>query len=169
MKYYQKYASPLGEIRMFSDGKVLLRLDFEQYRFFEEKWMDKAEEKDLKVFQETRKWLDLYFQGKNPDFMPDFSLSGSDFQMRVWQKLLQIPYGQVVSYGELARQIAEEKGIAKMSAQAVGGAVGRNPISLIVPCHRVIGKDGSLVGYGGGLERKVALLELEKGQKNETL
>lgn len=169
MKYYQKYASPLGEIRMFSDGKVLLRLDFEQYRFFEEKWLDKAEEKDLKVFQETRKWLDLYFQGNNPDFMPDFSLSGSDFQIRVWKKLLQIPYGQVVSYGELARQIAEEKGIAKMSAQAVGGAVGRNPISLIVPCHRVIGKDGSLVGYGGGLERKVALLELEKGQKNETL
>jgi methylated-DNA-[protein]-cysteine S-methyltransferase len=110
----------------------------------------------LLVFDETRRWLDLYFTGEKPDFTPQLAPKGTPFQQRVWEILLTIPYGKTVSYGDVARQISPT-----MSAQAIGGAVGRNPIGIIIPCHRVIGADGSLTGYGGGLERKRWLLELE--------
>lgn len=115
------------------------------------------------VLQNVRKWLDTYFSGAIPDFTPDIRLLGTDFQMRVWQKLLKIPYGKTVTYGEIAREIAKENGKTKMSAQAVGGAVGKNPIGIIVPCHRVIGKNGSLTGFAGGIEVKRKLLEIEAG------
>lgn len=162
MNYFQTYQSPVGRLTMVSDGKALTGLAFEEQRYFDVKVPVDATEKDLKVFEDTKKWLDLYFQGKDPHFLPDISLQGTEFRRRVWQILLQIPHGEVVTYGEIARQIAEAKGIVKMSAQAVGGAVGHNPISIIVPCHRVIGTNGSLVGYGGGLDRKIALLQLER-------
>lgn len=113
------------------------------------------------VFDCTKKWLDSYFSGHNPDFTPPICLKGTSFQEDVWEILNRIPYGKVISYGEIARQIAEKRGLKRMSAQAVGGAVGRNPISIIVPCHRVIGSDGSLTGYAGGLDKKTELLKIE--------
>ena len=109
----------------------------------------------------TREWLDLYFLGKAPDFMPPFSVSGTKFRKEVWELLLQIPYGQTTTYGELAKKLAARRNIARMSAQAVGSAVGHNPVSILIPCHRVIGSDGSLTGYAGGIEKKAALLALE--------
>ncbi|MBQ9349310.1 MAG: methylated-DNA--[Oscillibacter sp.] len=106
-------------------------------------------------------WLDTYFAGRMPDFTPPLHLAGTVFQRTVWDLLLQIPYGTVTTYGDLAHRIAARNGIARMSAQAAGGAVGRNPVPIIVPCHRVVGADGSLTGYAGGLDRKARLLELE--------
>lgn len=111
---------------------------------------------------ETTQWLDVYFAGKEPDFTPLLHLVGSDFRQAVWNILLSIPYGRTMTYGQIAKQLAKNTGIDKMSAQAVGGAVGHNPISIIVPCHRVVGASGSLTGYAGGLDKKIALLELEK-------
>ena len=113
------------------------------------------------VFERTKKWLDSYFSGHNPDFTPPICLKGTSFQEDVWEILKRIPYGKVISYGAIARQIAEKRGLKRMSAQAVGGAVGRNPIAIIVPCHRVIGSDGSLTGYAGGLDKKTKLLRIE--------
>lgn len=161
MKYCKTYSSPLGLLTMVSDGKALTGLAFEHQRYFDFKVPEGAEEKECEVFKETRKWLDIYFKGNHPDFMPEISLTGSNFQMEVWRILTEIPYGEVTTYGDIAKQVAQQRGIAKMSAQAVGGAVGRNPISILVPCHRVIGKDGSMTGYGGGLDRKISLLKLE--------
>ena len=109
----------------------------------------------------TALWLDEYFSGKIPNFLPPIDYEGTEFQKIVWDELLKIPYGKTVSYGDLAKTVALKRGKAKMSAQAIGGAVGSNPICIIVPCHRVIGKDGSLVGYGEGLDKKVLLLKLE--------
>lgn len=110
---------------------------------------------------EARRWLEIYFSGRDPGFTPRLHLVGSAFRNRVGQIMLEIPFGQTTTYGAIARRIAAERGRTQMSAQAVGGAVGKNPISLIIPCHRVLGSDGSLTGYGGGLERKAALLRLE--------
>lgn len=125
---------------------------------------DRAEEKaDLPVFRDVRLWLDIYFDGKIPDFTPKYKIDSlTDFSARVTLAMSEIPYGKTVTYGEIARKIANERGIRRMSAQAVGGAVGRNPICIIVPCHRVMGAGGKIVGYGGGIENKKALLALEK-------
>ena len=117
--------------------------------------------KELPVFEETRRWLDAYFRGEKPDFTPPLSVETTPFRRAVWELLLTIPYGQTMTYGEIAAEIARRRGLSGMSAQAVGGAVGRNPISLIIPCHRVVGTGGSLTGYAGGIEKKVKLLELE--------
>lgn len=122
---------------------------------------DGAVEADA-VFERTKEWLDIYFSGRDPGFTPPLSARGTVFQETVWEILKKIPYGQVTSYGEIARQIAKMRGLDRMSAQAVGGAVGRNPIAVIVPCHRVVGSDGRLTGYAGGLDKKEALLKLEK-------
>lgn len=116
---------------------------------------------DGKVFELTEKWLKLYFEGKDPGFLPPYRLTGSDFRKRVGEIMLEIPYGKTITYGDIAQKIAAERGLERMSAQAVGGAVGHNPISIIVPCHRVVGTNGSLTGYGGGMPKKVALLTLE--------
>ena len=121
------------------------------------------EEKENHILKDALRWLDIYFSGQKPDFLPKLHLIGTDFQREVWDILLEIPYGQTVTYGEIARKIADKRGLKTMSAQAVGGAVGHNRVSVIVPCHRVIGSDGSLTGYAGGIERKIKLLDIENG------
>ncbi|SEH28440.1 methylated-DNA--[protein]-cysteine S-methyltransferase [Selenomonas sp. KH1T6] len=156
MKYYAGcYESPLGSLLMTSDGEALTGLSFVD----EPSALQVTQA--LPVFADACRWLDLYFSGKVPDFTPQLSLQGSDFRRAVWEILLTIPYGQTISYGEIADMIARGRQLGKMSAQAVGGAVGHNPVDIIVPCHRVVGKDGSLTGYGGGLWRKEWLLKLE--------
>ena len=150
------YDSPLGGMTMVSDGHALTALCFDGTRRGLRFADEMSATTKLPVFDETRRWLDLYFAGKNPDFTPLLAPKGTPFQQRVWEILLTIPYGKTMSYGDVARRISPT-----MSAQAIGGAVGRNPIGIIIPCHRVIGADGSLTGYGGGLERKRWLLERE--------
>ena len=118
-------------------------------------------ERETPVLAETRRWLDIYFAGKEPGFLPPLHPIGSAFRQSVWEILLKIPYGRTITYGEIARQLAGRRGSAGVSAQAVGGAVGHNRISVIIPCHRVVGTNGSLTGYAGGIGRKVKLLELE--------
>lgn len=119
------------------------------------------EEKNLAVFDQTKRWLDLYFSRREPGFTPALNPAGSAFRRAVWEILLKIPYGKTTTYGQIAREIAAARGLAKMSAQAVGGAVGHNEISIIIPCHRVVGTHGSLTGYAGGIDRKIKLLQLE--------
>lgn len=160
--YYQKrYNAPLGEIIMVSDGTALTSLVFNKQKYYESEVPKDSIEKSLPIFDETARWLDIYFSGEEPDFTPAISLKGSEFRKEVWDILMGIPYGEVTTYGEIAKQIAKKRGISRMSAQAVGGAVGHNPISIIVPCHRVVGANGNLTGYAGGLEKKVELLRLE--------
>ena len=151
------YRSPLGNILMISDGMSLTELSFADASGMEKNACP------LPVFNDTRRWLDMYFAGQIPDFLPRLSPQGTAFRQSVWNMLLAIPYGQTTSYGEIAAEIGRRRQTEKMSAQAVGGAVGHNPIAIIIPCHRVIGKDGSLTGYGGGLWRKGWLLQLERG------
>ena len=124
--------------------------------------LDKAHEAgETPVFVETKRWLDIYFSGREPDFMPPIHMIGSPFQRSVWEILRQIPYGRTTTYGEVAKRLAAERGLSRMSAQAVGGAVGHNKISIIIPCHRVVGAGGSLTGYAGGVDKKLRLLQLE--------
>ena len=158
MDYTWHYDSPLGGITMASDGKALTGLWFDGQKFFAETLLPEHQERLLPVFEETCRWLDLYFSGVVPDFTPALSLRCSPFRKRVCEIMLTIPYGQTMTYGEIAATIAEERGLKSMSARAVGGAVGHNPISLIIPCHRVLGSgrshpgsDGSLSGYGSPL------------------
>lgn len=161
--YTQFYDSPLGELAMTSDGGALIGLGLAPQQAAVAAIAGTCpQEKSLPIFQDTARWLDSYFQGRAPSFTPKLKLSGSDFQKRVCEIMLTIPFGETVTYGEIAAQIARERGIPRMSAQAVGGAVGANPILLIVPCHRVIGAGGNLTGYGAGIERKIQLLKLEK-------
>lgn len=162
------YNSPLGGITLASDEEGLTGLWFDGQKYFgsgilkDDPMPEKAETKKPPVLEQTVKWLDLYFSGQEPDFTPPLHLIGSEFRLAVWKILLEIPYGQTTTYKELAGRIAEQRGIKSMSAQAVGGAVGHNPISIIVPCHRVLGTDGSLTGYAGGIDKKISLLTLEK-------
>ena len=158
MIYTAHYASPLGGMTLTSDGMALTGLYFDGERDFPD--LSAAHKKDLPVFGEVMRWLDLYFAGKEPDFMPTLNPTGTSFQMSVWAILRAIPFGETTTYGAIAKQLEKDTG-RRMSAQAVGGAVGRNPISIIIPCHRVIGADGSLTGYAGGLDKKEYLLELE--------
>ena len=167
MTYTAHYDSPLGGITLASDGHALTGLWFDgQKHFAATLTNESSEDSDLPVFEHTKKWLDLYFSGECPDFTPLLAPKGTTFQQEVWRLLLAIPYGKTVTYGEIVKHLVEtfhETSLPKqhMSAQAIGGAVGHNPISLIIPCHRVIGANGSLTGYAGGLERKKYLLELE--------
>lgn len=161
--YIQFYDSPLGELVMSSDGSALTGLGLASPQSAVATAAGaRPREESLPIFSETARWLDTYFRGRAPSFTPKLKLSGSDFQKRVCEIMLTIPFGETVTYGEIAAQIARERGIPRMSAQAVGGAVGANPILLIVPCHRVIGTGGNLTGYGAGIERKIQLLKLEK-------
>lgn len=163
MNYKRKYNTPSGfsDIWMRSDGQVLTGLWFEGSRD-ERKHGMLCEERELPVFKETVRWLDLYFSGRQPDFTPAYRVDGlTEFRRDVMECMLEIPWGETVTYGEIAVRLAEQRCIARMSAQAVGGAVGWNPICLIIPCHRVMGAGGNITGYGGGLENKKALLELE--------
>ena len=124
---------------------------------------EKCVEGHSEALEKAKKWLDIYFSGKQPDFMPEAKLEGTEFQKRVWQLLGEIPYGDTRSYSQLAEKIAKERGLEKMSARAVGTAAGRNPVLLIIPCHRLVGKNGQLTGFAAGVERKRELLRLEKG------
>lgn len=169
MQYTYKCKSPLGNLLLAADEIGLTGLWFEGQKYFALYLDNETKEKELPVFKQTRQWLELYFSGKKPDFDPPLHFIGSDFQKNVWEILYKIPYGQTTTYGAIAKQLAVKKGLTRMSAQAVGGAVARNNISIIVPCHRVVGKNGSLTGYAGGIEKKLALLNLEKGITNSTL
>lgn len=151
----------MGELLLAADETGLTGLWFDGGRYFAEGLDPENEKRELPVFETVKKWLDIYFSGREPDFMPPLHMIGSPFQMSVWKHLLEIPYGKTVTYGELAKRIALEKGRERMAAQAVGGAVGHNKISILVPCHRVVGANGSLTGYGGGLDKKERLLALE--------
>ena len=160
MQYIYKYISPLGGITAASNGTALTGLWFDGQKYFAGNLSAEHEERDLPVFQKTKLWLELYFSKKVPDFTPPLSTAASPFRLRVWESLRSIPYGQTSTYGDIARQLAEETG-KRVSAQAVGGAVGHNFISIIIPCHRVVGSGGSLTGYAGGLDKKIELLRLE--------
>lgn len=160
MTYTSTFSSPLGEILLASDGENLTGLWFYNQKYFAANLSKTPTETHLPVFDCTKKWLDIYFEGKRPDFMPPLSFTGSSFQKAVWQELLSIPYGKTTTYGEITKALASKSG-KNVSAQAVGGAVGRNPVSIIVPCHRVIGASGSLTGYAGGIVKKEFLLKLE--------
>lgn len=161
MQYTTTCQSPMGELFLAADETGLTGLWFDGGRYFAEGLDPENEKRELPVFETVKKWLDIYFSGREPDFMPPLHMIGSPFQMSVWKHLLEIPYGKTVTYGELAKRIALEKGRERMAAQAVGGAVGHNKISILVPCHRVVGANGSLTGYGGGLDKKERLLVLE--------
>ena len=162
MDYTAHYRSPLGGITLASDGEALVGLWFDGQKYFADV-LDKHHEEmgDLPVFDETRRWLDVYFSGKAPEFTPRLCMRASDFRKRVWEIMLTIPFGHTMTYGDIARLIACERGIPTMGAQAVGGAVGHNSISLIIPCHRVVGAGGSLTGYAGGVDKKRRLLQME--------
>ena len=159
----QQYQSPLGGILLAADEVGLVGLWFEGQKYFAFGLKENGtEEKETPVLKRTREWLDLYFAGKDPEFLPPLAPDGSEFRKEVWKLLLTIPYGKTMTYGEIGRKIAEMTGKKHMSAQAVGGAVGHNPISILIPCHRVVGTNGSLTGYAGGIEKKIGLLKLEQ-------
>ena len=162
MEYISHYQSPLGKILLSADDHGLTGLWFEGQKYYALHLDKKCEEKELSLFKEVKKWLDIYFSGKEPDFEVPMHFKGTDFQKEVWDILCSIPYGKTMTYGEIAKQLAAKRGLGSMSAQAVGGAVGHNRISIIVPCHRVVGTNGSLTGYAGGIDKKIALLTLEK-------
>lgn len=157
-----RYPSPLGGIFLAADDLGLTGLWFEGQTHDTDRLPPEYREEQTPLLLETAHWLDIYFSGEAPGFLPPLHPAGTAFRQAVWQMLLEIPYGQTVTYGGLAARLARERGIPRMSAQAIGGAVGHNPIALIIPCHRVVGTNGSLTGYAGGLERKRKLLELEK-------
>ena len=156
------YDSPLGGITLAGNGAALTGLWFDGQRHYAETLPAGHTEKSLPVFDEADRWLDLYFGGRIPDFTPALAPEGSPFRKAVWKILLSIPYGETVTYGQIAERIAKEAGTGRMSAQAVGSAVGHNPISLIIPCHRVVPADGSPGGYAGGTDRKIRLLQMER-------
>jgi O-6-methylguanine DNA methyltransferase len=161
MNYFSKYESFLGNLILVSDGEFLTEVYFEGEKVYKKnEKMELEENDDLEIFSETKRRFDQYFAKKIPDFLPKMKLEGSDFKKRVLEILQTIPYGQTTSYKEIADEIARERK-SSMSAQAVGQAVGKNPIGIIIPCHRVVGKNGNLTGYGGGIDRKIKLLELE--------
>ena len=162
--FYSVYFSPAWKIFLESeDGKALSALKFDGRSELAE---NATLSEELPVFLETKKWLDLYFSGENPSFTPELNPRGTKFSLSVWEILKTVPYGKTISYGEIAGVIAKNRGIAKMSAQAVGRAVGKNPIPIIIPCHRVIGANGDLTGFSCGLDIKIALLDIESKLKN---
>ncbi len=167
MTFLQHYNSPLGGILLAADEIGLTGLWFDGQKYFARDLPAEHVEQNTPVFSEAKRWLDIYFTGREPDFTPPLHPIGSVFRQAVWEILLQIPYGQTTTYGEIARQLAAKLGLPRMSAQAVGGAVGHNEISIIIPCHRVVGTNGSLTGYAGGIDKKVKLLELEHTDMTE--
>lgn len=163
MYYYSLYKSPIGELTLCSDGVNLIGLWIDGQKYHgNDLDIEMVEKEDILVFDETKKWLDSYFTGENPD-VSKLSLSpiGTPFRRDVWKILSEIPYGELKTYGEIAKEIAIKQNKSRMASQAIGGAVGHNPISIIIPCHRVVGANGSLTGYAGGIDKKIKLLELE--------
>lgn len=170
MTYIWSYPTPDGftDLQMSSDGEYLTGLWFEGSRDASKHFIDGAE-KNLVIFQETCRWLDCYFSGENPDLTPLYKIENlTPFRQEVIEIMNTISFGDTLTYGDIAKMIAKNRGLKRMSAQAVGGAVGWNPICIIIPCHRVVGADGSLTGYGGGIKNKATLLKHEKaGDKIE--
>ena len=162
MDYTHHYDSPLGGITLASDGDALIGLWFDEQKYFADTLKEAAEEKSLPVFEEAERWLDIYFSGKAPDFTPKLSMRTTAFRKMVWEIMLTIPFGQTMTYGQIAERVAQQLDLPQMSAQTVGGAVGHNAISLIIPCHRVVGKNGSMTGYAGGISKKICLLQMER-------
>ena len=156
------YDSPLGGILLAADEIGLSGLWFDGEKYFADHLPSEHTEQETPILVEVKRWLDIYFAGKEPDFLPPLHPIGSAFQQSVWEILLQIPYGKTTTYGEIADKLAKKQGRPQISAQAVGGAVGHNEISIIIPCHRVVGANGSLTGYAGGIDKKVKLLKLER-------
>ena len=156
--------SPLGEVRLRSDGESLIGLWFVGQVNDAKEISDLEIKNDLPIFGQVESWLESYFSGKQTSITIPLQPKGTSFQQRVWQILQEIPYGETMTYGEIAQRIAKEKGVETFSAQAVGQAVGKNPISILIPCHRVLGKNGALTGYAGGVHRKEELLRIERGK-----
>lgn len=161
MVYTCKYKSPLGDILLAADEVGLTGLWFTGQKYFADTLPDEHMLQETEILIEGKKWLDVYFSGEEPKFTLPLHPIGSAFRQAVWQILLEIPYGKTITYGEIAHRMGELRNTSHMSAQAVGGAVGHNEISIIIPCHRVVGTNGSLTGYAGGIEKKISLLELE--------
>ena len=162
MVYTCETASPLGMITLACDGEAIIGLWFNGQKHFGNILPEQTEQKELPLLRDAKRWLELYFSGREPDFTLPLRYDSTPFRRTVCEIMLTIPYGKTMTYGEIAAEVAKRRGIEKMSAQAVGGAVGHNPISLMIPCHRVVGTNGSLTGYGGGIQRKLRLLELER-------
>ena len=163
--YTSVYSSELGDILLAADEIGLTGLWFFGQSYFADTLPAEQITQETPILAQAKEWLDEYFSGKEPDFTPTLHPIGSPFRQAVWKLLLQIPYGQTTTYGEIARQLEKLQNRPHMSAQAVGGAVGHNGISIIIPCHRVVGTKGSLTGYAGGLDKKMALLELEHANR----
>ena len=163
MFYIAHYASPVGRLVLASEGETLVGLWLEGQKYFQSTLSGElCNKEDMQIFNVVRAWLDRYFAGQRPDIAKlPLAPKGSEFHQKVWRLLREIPYGEVVTYGALAEKMAQLAGREHMSAQAIGGAVGHNPISIIIPCHRVVGANGSLTGYAGGVEVKLKLLKME--------
>ncbi len=167
MNYTSHYNSPIGGILLAADSQGLTGLWFEGEKYYCDNLDKNHCEQETEIIKETKRWLDIYFSGKKPDFMPPLNPIGSEFRQQVWEILKKIPYGKTITYNDIACKIASQRGLKKMSAQAIGGAVGHNEISIIIPCHRVVGTNKSLTGYAGGIDKKIKLLELEGLNINE--
>ncbi|OCG30546.1 cysteine methyltransferase [Gilliamella sp. Choc4-2] len=163
MFYSTSYSSPLGLITLAGQNNKLIAVWIEGQKYFGDTVNEQLEDKpNLAIFNETKKWFDNYFSGKNPAIKQlPLAPIGTPFRYQVWDILCKIPYGEITTYGDIAKKIAKQNKVKTMSSQAVGGAVGRNPISIIIPCHRVIGANGNLTGYAGGIDKKIKLLQIE--------
>lgn len=161
MQYITTYQSPLGEILLAADEIGITGLWFEGEKYYALNLDSDHKERETQLLSDAKNWLTIYFSGKEPDFMPPMHMLGTAFQKTVWEILRTIPYGETTTYGKIADQVAQKRGLKRMSSQAVGNAVGRNELSIFIPCHRVVGTNGSLTGYAGGIDKKIALLKLE--------
>lgn len=162
MQYTSHYQSPLGQLLLAADDKGLVGIWFERQKYYAKGLANDCTEQEIPILRDTKRWLDQYFAGKAPNWEIPIHFIGTEFQKEVWKILKDIPYGHTTTYGKIARILARQRGITRMSAQAVGNAVGRNPIAILVPCHRVLGTRGNLTGYAAGIETKKALLKLEQ-------
>lgn len=163
MIYVANYKSPIGNLLIASKNNKLIGLWIEGQKYYFSNFKDEVQQLDNNILLDTKKWLDKYFNKEKPSINElELNPIGSEFRQEVWKILCTIPYGKVITYNDIAKQIAHNRGINKMSAQAIGGAVGHNPISIIIPCHRVVGTNGSLTGYAGGIDKKIYLLKHEE-------
>lgn len=167
MHYTSMYQSPVGEILLAADKVGAVGIWFKDEKYYAYCLDKENEPKETPIIRELKRWLDIYFDGREPDFIPPLHMIGTPFQIEVWNILREIPYGKTTTYSEIAKKIARNRGIERMSAQAVGTAVGKNSINLIVPCHRVVGTSNSLAGYAGGIDKKIRFLKLEGAYKDE--
>lgn len=167
MHYTSIYQSPVGEILLAADETGVVGLWFKDGKYYAHCLDEEHKPKETPIIQDLKRWLDIYFEGREPNFTPPLHMTGTQFQIEVWNILREIPYGKTTTYKEIAKKIARNRGIQRMSAQAVGTAVGKNNISLIVPCHRVVGTNHSLAGYAGGIDKKITFLKLEGAYRDE--